>query len=112
MAERSQIGFALKYAPLYIRGFYEYHIKKHFATLVPREFMFPITYRCNARCVMCNIWRLPKKKELSLQQMEQLLSDKLFSNIEAVNITGGEPTLREDHIQIAYVLIDLSLIHI
>ena len=107
MAERSQIGLALKYAPLYIRGFYEYHIKKHFATLAPREFMFPITYRCNAKCIMCNIWRLPKKKELSLQQIEQLLSDKLFSDIEAVNITGGEPTLREDLIQIAYVLIDM-----
>lgn len=97
---------ALKYAPLYLRGFYEYHIKKHFWTLAPREFMFPITYRCNARCIMCNIWKLPKRKELSPQQIEQIISDIPFKGIQAVNITGGEPTLREDLIQIVRVLID------
>ena len=100
------MSLALKYAPLYLRGFYEYHIKKHLGTLAPREFMFPVTYRCNARCVMCNIWRLPKKKEISLQQIEQLLSDELFRGIQAINITGGEPTLREDLIQIVHALID------
>lgn len=101
------MSLALKYAPLYLKGFYEYHIKKHFGTLAPKELMFPITYRCNARCVMCNIWRLPKKKELSLQQIKQLLSDELFKGIQAINLTGGEPTLREDITQIAYALTDM-----
>lgn len=101
------MGLALKYTPLYLRGFYEYHVKKHFGTLTPREFMFPITYQCNARCVMCNIWALPRKQELSLQQIGRLLSDKLFRGIEVVNITGGEPTLREDLVQITRALIHM-----
>ena len=97
----------LTYAPMYMKGFYEYHIKKYFGTLAPRELMFPVTYRCNARCVMCNIWKLPKKKELSLQQIEQLLSDTLFRSIQVINITGGEPTLRKDLVQIANLFIDM-----
>ena len=96
----------LTYVPIYMKGFYEYHIKKYFGTLAPRELMFPVTYRCNARCVMCNIWKLPKNKELSLQQTEQLLSDKLFRSIQVINITGGEPTLRKDLVQIVNLLID------
>jgi len=107
LARIPKLDLALKYAPFYLKGFYEYHIKKHFGPLAPRELMFPITYRCNARCIMCNIWQLPKKKELSLQQIEQLASNKLFKGIQAINLTGGEPTLRKDIIQIAYVLTDL-----
>ena len=56
---------------------------------------------------MCNIWKHPRRKELSLQQIEQLLSDKLFSGIQAIDITGGEPTLREDLVQVVHVLIDM-----
>lgn len=106
MARIPKLGLALKYAPFYLKGFYEYHIKKHFGPLAPRELMFPITYRCNARCIMCNIWQLPKKKELSLQQMEQLASNKLFEGIQAINLTGGEPTLRRDIVEIVDVLAD------
>jgi len=104
--KKSRMGLTLKYAPLYLRGFSEYHCKKHFGTLAPRELMFPVTYKCNSRCVMCNIWKLPKKNELSLQQIEQVLSDELFKGIQAINLTGGEPTLREDIVQVARVLVD------
>jgi len=106
MIKTAQLSLAFKYAPFYLRGFYEYHFKKHFGMLAPREMMFPISYRCNARCVMCNIWKLPKKKELSLRQIEQLFADNLFRGIQVINITGGEPTLREDITQITGVLID------
>lgn len=106
MAKKLTTGLVFKYIPLYLRGFYEYHVKKHFGTLIPRELMFPVTYRCNARCVMCDIWKYPRRKELSLQQIEQLLSDELFRGVQVIDITGGEPTLREDLVQVVHVLID------
>jgi len=106
MIEKSQLILAFKYAPYYLKGFNEYHFKKHFGILNPKEMMFIITYRCNAKCIMCNIWKLPKKKELSLRQIEQTLSDKLFRSIQIINITGGEPTLREDITQIVQALIE------
>ena len=51
-----------------------------------------VTYRCNARCQMCEIWKHPTKpsEELDLKYYEKL-PDGL-----RINITGGEPMLRKD----------------
>ncbi|MBK8805328.1 MAG: polysaccharide pyruvyl transferase family protein [Bacteroidales bacterium] len=51
---------------------------------------------CNSHCVMCNIWKREKEFEFSPSELENILKNKLFSKIEHVGITGGEPTLRED----------------
>jgi len=49
-------------------------------------------YRCNCRCVMCNIWKEPTA--LSEEFKPEIL-DKL-PELDFANITGGEPFLRED----------------
>ena len=51
-----------------------------------------ITYRCNARCYMCNTWKYPTKpdEELPPEYLEKLPS------LDFCNITGGEPFLRND----------------
>ncbi len=50
------------------------------------------TYRCNARCNMCNIWKYPtnSKEELDFEKLRSL------PNGMRINITGGEATLRND----------------
>jgi len=55
--------------------------------------LIAITYRCNARCKMCNIWKYPTKpsEEISPDDLR-----KLPSGLRFVNITGGEPFIRED----------------
>jgi molybdenum cofactor biosynthesis enzyme MoaA len=49
---------------------------------------------------MCGIWEnnasFSQKSELSTQELDQILTDRLFSKIEDLNINGGEFTLRED----------------
>ena len=52
-----------------------------------------VTYRCNARCYMCNTWQYPsdEKDEIGPAEVEKLPGGLAF-----VNITGGEPFLRED----------------
>jgi Fe-coproporphyrin III synthase len=57
------------------------------------EALICVTYRCNAKCHMCNIWKYPttKNKEISPHDLEKLPSGLAFANI-----TGGEPFLRED----------------
>jgi Fe-coproporphyrin III synthase len=59
------------------------------------------TYRCNSKCQMCYIWQNPTlpKEEIT----PQLLS-KLPNGFDNVNITGGEPTLRDDLLEICDVL--------
>ena len=51
-----------------------------------------VTYRCNARCTMCNRYKCPSKKEeeLSVETIKKL--PKMYFT----NITGGEPFIRED----------------
>ena len=59
-----------------------------------------VTYRCNARCYMCNTWRHPTKPD---EEIKSDIYEKLpFMN--TVNLTGGEPFLREDLADIVNVL--------
>ncbi len=57
------------------------------------EGIIGVTYRCNAKCYMCNTWQYPTKteEEISLQDIEKIPGDLKF-----INITGGEPFLRKD----------------
>ena len=52
-----------------------------------------VTYRCNAKCYMCNTWQYPSKRE---EEFGPELVDKLPRELEFINITGGEPFLRKD----------------
>ena len=101
----SSWGVAAQNAPLVLRGIYEYNLASRFGTLRPREWLFPVTYRCDARCVMCNIWRSKKRPELSLTDWEHILADALFAGIESVSLTGGEPTLHRDLARLADLLV-------
>lgn len=51
-----------------------------------------VTYRCNARCSMCNRYKAPSKpeEELSVETIRRL--PKMYFT----NITGGEPFIRTD----------------
>jgi len=52
-----------------------------------------VTYRCNARCLMCNTWQHPSKiKEEFKPEIISLIPD----NLKFLNVTGGEPFLRDD----------------
>lgn len=59
-----------------------------------------ITYRCNARCNMCDAWRYPTKpsEEIGLDIIEKL------PNMFFTNITGGEPFVRQDLPEIVGIL--------
>lgn len=64
------------------------------------------SYRCNARCVMCSAWAKQKEYgELTPQDIRKVFSDKILKNsVRLVNITGGEPTLRDDLPELARAL--------
>lgn len=59
-----------------------------------------LTYRCNSKCQMCYTWQYPSKKEEEITPGDvEKLPDFHF-----VNITGGEPFLREDFQEIMDVV--------
>ena len=59
-----------------------------------------VTYRCPMRCKMCNIWDNPTK--VSEEFKPEIL--KKLPRLSAVNITGGEPFVREDIEEIVKIL--------
>ncbi|HXH19951.1 MAG TPA: radical SAM protein [Chitinophagales bacterium] len=59
----------------------------------PRVVQLPITYRCNSKCVMCNIWQMDYTHEMTVDECGRFLKDDIFSKVEAVGINGGEPSL-------------------
>ncbi|MFC1915835.1 radical SAM protein [Chloroflexota bacterium] len=65
--------------------------------LKPRLLVFEVTDACNSRCVHCDIWRkAPTEDMLTSQEIEEMLNNDLFADLEAILITGGEPVLRRD----------------
>lgn len=72
---------------------------------------FAVTYLCNSRCRMCRIWKKYRqdpsliKEELSLSQIESLLSSRYLENLEGISFTGGEPFLRRDFVDVAGLFI-------
>ncbi|MDD5939306.1 MAG: radical SAM protein [Lachnospiraceae bacterium] len=51
-----------------------------------------VTYRCNARCTMCNRYKAPSRpdEEISIETIRKL------PPMYFTNITGGEPFIRQD----------------
>ena len=68
---------------------------------------FAVTYLCNSKCKMCNIWKKyktsPNKKstELKLNEIRDTFTNSEYlRNLQRVNFTGGEPFLRKDFVEL------------
>ena len=62
---------------------------------------FFLTPKCNFACMYCNPNRVHEnKKELSTQQAKNILQAAYNSGIRKVHWTGGEPTIRNDFIEL------------
>lgn len=66
---------------------------------LPVDAVVAVTYRCDSHCNMCNIWQLPPGPEL-----EPEMYRRLPRTLEDVNITGGEPFLRDDLVDIVRIV--------
>ncbi len=66
----------------------------------PFKCSFAVTYRCNLRCRMCNIWRKSDAgNELGIEAIDRFFRNA--RNFSWVGLTGGEPFLRSDITDIA-----------
>ena len=64
-----------------------------------------VTYRCNAKCYMCNTWLNPSKKA---DEFTPDLVKKIPDGLKFINITGGEPFLRDDLEEIVQIAVKKS----
>lgn len=65
----------------------------------PRFLTYTVTFGCNARCVMCDSWKMPTDGDLTLEEVEHIFTQ--LPQLDAVRLTGGEPFVRKDMTEIA-----------
>jgi MoaA/NifB/PqqE/SkfB family radical SAM enzyme len=63
----------------------------------PTVLIYNCTWVCDAKCEMCNNWKHgDRKADMTLAQLEPALHHPFWGAIENLNISGGEPTTRND----------------
>ena len=67
---------------------------------LPRFLTYIVTFTCNARCIMCDSWKKPSPNDLSLDEIEGIFEQ--LPRMDAVRLSGGEPFVRRDLLEIAH----------
>jgi MoaA/NifB/PqqE/SkfB family radical SAM enzyme len=65
----------------------------------PFKVTWMLTDRCDCRCVGCRIWEQKKRRELTAEEIGRALA--AAPSVRWLNLTGGEPFLRDDLPEIA-----------
>ncbi len=67
----------------------------------PTVLIFNCTWVCDAQCEMCSNWKFgDRKSDITLAELESALASPFWGAVENLNISGGEPTTRNDLPQI------------
>ncbi len=72
-----------------------------------------VTYRCNARCRMCDSYAIDPGKELTPDEVGTVFGR--IGSLDVVRLSGGEPFLRPDFAELAEAVLqtsDPAVIHI
>ena len=63
----------------------------------PTVLIYNCTFVCDARCEMCSNWKHgDRKTDMTLDQLDGVMNHKFWGAVENLNISGGEPTTRND----------------
>jgi MoaA/NifB/PqqE/SkfB family radical SAM enzyme len=78
-----------------------------FRPIHPTVLIFHCTFVCDARCEMCSNWeRGDRKSDMTLAEIDRVFGSSLWKNIEIANLSGGEPTTRNDMVEVARTMLD------
>ena len=73
-----------------------------FPKMMPMNYTVSVLYSCNSRCKTCNIWK-KEANNLTLSEYE-LIFKKIGKKPYWVTISGGEPFLRKDLVDIIKII--------
>jgi len=63
----------------------------------PTVLIYNCTWVCDAKCTMCSNWKFgDRKSDMTLAQLEPVMAHPFWGAVENLNISGGEPTTRND----------------
>ncbi|MBT8378887.1 MAG: radical SAM protein [Ignavibacteria bacterium] len=80
----------------------------------PYKLNFCLTYKCNSKCLSCDIWKIKSVNELRTDEIRKFF--KYSNKFSWIDVTGGEVFLRKDIVEIADIILqsckDLYHLHI
>ncbi|MDO9577941.1 MAG: radical SAM protein [Candidatus Cloacimonadales bacterium] len=77
-----------------------------FPRIMPMSFTVSALYRCNSRCKTCNIWK-KQCQELSISEYKKIFK-KIGKAPYWITISGGEPFLRRDLVDLCKTIYHYS----
>jgi MoaA/NifB/PqqE/SkfB family radical SAM enzyme len=97
-----------KHSPNFVKKFSctiisKYKLSKIKSLNTPTSIVFFITKKCNAKCKHCFYWKEinTKESELNLKEIKEI--SKSLKHIPKINLTGGEPFLRKDLVEVCKI---------
>ena len=61
---------------------------------LPSMVTFIVTWRCNLRCFMCDVWKKTDHDDMTPEEAKAIF--KQMPRLDTLRLTGGEPFLRRD----------------
>jgi len=86
--------------------FYKAFYKFGFPAILPLNYTISLTYSCNSRCATCKIYHRPHVEELTLIEYKKIFT-RLGHSPYWITISGGEPSLRSDLVEIVCAVYDI-----
>lgn len=85
-----------------------YYLMKQlgFPRLLPMNYTVSLLYTCNSRCSTCNIWK-KTADNLSVDEYKKIFK-KIGHAPYWITFSGGEPFLRNDIVEVAKAIYDVS----
>ncbi|MQA30322.1 MAG: radical SAM protein [Luteitalea sp.] len=106
MAQTYAAKYLLKAAVSAPRDILNSVVARH-QPIPPTVLIYNVTFVCDARCEMCSNWqRGDRKVDMTIEQIERVFRSPLWQQVEMANLSGGEPTTRNDLVDISRVLIE------
>ncbi len=81
-------------------------MKLGFPKILPMNYTISLLYTCNSRCKTCNIWK-KKANNLTLSEYK-IIFKKLGKSPYWITLSGGEPFLRKDIVDICKIIYKYS----
>jgi Fe-coproporphyrin III synthase len=60
----------------------------------PRMLTHIVTFRCNARCIMCDSWQKEGEEDMTLAEISRVYAK--LPTLDLIRLSGGEPFVRPD----------------
>lgn len=98
---------------LFLNGLRFRYLRLREHPAMPQAASIEITHDCIARCMMCNIWKIAAEvPNLSMDDWLALFKSPLTANLRELDVTGGEPFLRNDLVDFFHGLCKIRHTHL